>query len=343
MFDMIGSRSGRCLRRALVVGLGLLALLSYAEPAGAADAVRARLSIATTETHPYYPGAQRFKEALEAETKGAIQVQVFPNAQAGDEAASLQLLRSGGLQFAEHVISLATSAFNEPKLTAWSLPFVYRDADAAYRAWDSELAEKSVAVFEKSGFRCLVFWDAGFRQLSSNRAVNAVADVKGLKVRTPNGAIYVDTWKALGGVPTPMAFTELYTALQTGVVDGTELPVQVFHSSKFAEVQKNVALINYTNDPICFSVSLKFFNALPAEQQQAVVKAAKASAIAERQAANSGFETAIQAVKAAGVNVTRPDTEAFRQAVAPVYEAYYQTAGEDGRALVKAILATAAK
>ena len=322
-------------------GLAMLACAAVTVAAlpAAADTIKTRLSIATGEGHPFLPGALKFKEALEAASGGRIQVQVFPNAQAGDEAASLQLVRSGALQFAEHSSSLASSASNEPMLQGWSLPFLYPDADAAYRAWDSEFADKSYAAFEKHGFRCLVRWDAGFRQLSSGRPVNGVDDVKGLKLRTPNGAIYIATWKALGAVPTPMAYTELYTGLQTGVVEGTELPVQAFESSKFFEVQKHFATLNYMNDPICFSVSLSFFRSLDAELQAAVMTAARASAEAERAAARQGYDVAVAKVTAAGVQFTHPDTDAFRQAVAPVYEDYYQQAGPAGRELVQGILA----
>ncbi|MBI3108899.1 MAG: TRAP transporter substrate-binding protein [Candidatus Rokubacteria bacterium] len=321
-----------------IAGLTVLSLSAGSSHVLGAAPIQTRLSIATGETHPYYPGAVKFKEVLETESKGQIQVQIFPNAQAGDEAASLALIRSGSLQFAEHSSSLASSSSNEPRLQAWSLPFLYPDAEAAYRAWDSDLAAKSYAAFEKSGFKCLTRWDAGFRQLSANRPVNSVNDVRGLKVRTPDGAIYVSTWKALGAVPTPMAFTELYTALQTGVVDGTELPVQVFASSKFYEVQKNYAVINYMNDPICFSVSLRFFNGLSRDLQQAVMKAAQASAVANRQAAGASFDKATDQVKAAGVKITRPDTEPFRKAVATVYEDFYKKAGEEARGVVNAII-----
>ena len=335
------TRTERVARSIPFVGLCVAAGLwvGISSPAKSADVVQTRLSIATNEAHPYYPGAVRFKEVLEAETSGKIQVQIFPNAQAGDEAASLQLIRSGGLQFAEHSSSLASSASNEPLLQAWSLPFLYPDAEAAYHAWDSDLADKSYAAFEKHGFKCLVRWDAGFRQLSSNRPVNSVGDVRGLKLRTPDGAIYISTWQALGAVPTPMAFSELYTALQTGVVDGTELPVQVFDASKFYEVQKNFAVVNYMNDPICFSVSLQFFKSLSPDQRQAVLKAADASAMAEREAARAGFENSIQQVASVKVEITRPQTDQFRKAVAPVYDGFYQKAGEEGRTLVEEILA----
>ena len=321
-----------------VAGMTVFLLSAGSSHVLGAAPIQTRLSIVTGETHPYYPGAVKFKEALETESRGQILVQVFANAQIGDEAAGFQLLRSGTLQFAQQSSSLASSASNELKLQAWSLPFLYPDADAAYHAWDSELAVKSYAALEKSGVKCLARWDAGFRQLSANRPVSSMSDVRGLKIRTPDGAIYVSTWKALGAVPTPMAFTELYTALQTGVVDGTELPVQVFASSKFDEVQKNYAIINYMNDPICFSVSLKFFNGLSPELQQAVMKAAQASATANRQAARASFDKAIEQVKASGVKITRPDTEPFRKAVAPVYEDFYKKVGEDARGIVNAII-----
>jgi len=321
----------------LACGLGL----AVAAPAVAQEPIKTRFSIATSDPHPLYAGAVRFKEALEAASGGKILVQVFPSAQAGDEAASLQLIRAGGLQFATHSSSLASSASNEPALQGWSLPFLYRDSDTAYRAWDSDLAYKSFAAYEKHGFKCMERFDNGFRQLSTNRPINAVEDVRGLKLRTPDGAIYISTWRALGAVPTPMAFSELYTALQTGVVEGTELPVQVLDTSKFYEVQKHFAEVNYMNDPACVSVSMLFYRSLSPELRAAVDKAAKEAAIANRQRARDGFEKALAKVTAAGMKTTKPDAAAFRAATASVYDDYYKKTGAEGRALVEGILALA--
>jgi len=330
------ANGGFSIAAALVAGgLGLLA----AQPAAAQEPIKTRFSIATNEAHPLYAGAARFKEALEAATGGKMLVQIFPSAQAGDEAASLQLIRSGGLQFASHSSSLASSASNEPVLQGWALPFLYPTSDAAYRAWDSELAHKSFAAYEKHGFKCLERWDNGFRQLSTNKPINGVEDVRGLKLRTPDGAIYIATWKALGAVPTPMAFTELYTALQTGVVEGTELPVQVLDSSKFYEVQKNFAEVNYMNDPACFSVSLQFYRSLTPELRAAVDKAAKESAIANRKAARDGFDKALAKVTSSGMKATKPNIEPFRAATASVYDDYFKKNGAEGRAVVEGILA----
>jgi TRAP-type C4-dicarboxylate transport system substrate-binding protein len=160
-----------------------------------------------------------------------------------------------------------------------------------------------------------------------------------MKLRTPDGAIYVSTWKALGAVPTPMALTELYTSLQTGVVQGTELPLQGIEALKIHEILKNFAAINYMNDPICFSVSLQFYKSLTPELQKAVMKAAKESTVAERSAARDSYDKALQKVIAAGVKASRPDTAAFRKMVAPVYDEYYKKTGANGRALVEGILA----
>lgn len=326
--------------KALLVG-GFVFLTGH--PTTAQEPIRTRLSIATTDPHPLFAGAMRFKEALEQASGGKILVQVFPAAQAGDEAASLQLIRSGGLQFASHSSSLSSSASNEPVLQGWSLPFLYPDSDAAYRAWDSDLAAKSFAAYEKHGFKCMERWDNGFRQLSTNKPINSVEDVRGLKLRTPDGAIYISTWKALGAVPTPMAFTELYTALQTGVVEGTELPIQVIDSSKFYEVQKNFAEVNYMNDPACFSVSLQFYRSLSPELRAAVDKAAKEASVANRQRAREGFEKALSKVTSAGMKVTKPSADAFRAATASVYDDFYKKTGAEGRTLVDGILAITKK
>lgn len=320
------------------LGLVVLATGMSAEDAKA-QAMQTRYSQSTSESHPYFAGAKKFKEVLEAETDGRITVDLYASATVADEGASLQLLRSGALEFAQHSSSLAASTFNVPHLMAWTMPFLYPDAEATYRAWDSELFTESFGVFDRFGFKCLVLWDAGSRQLSSNRAVEKVADVSGLKIRTPNSPVYIDIWNALGGVPAPMAFAELYTGLQTGVVDGTELPVQLIFSDKFHEVQSHQAIINYMNDPICFSVSKVFYDRLTPDLQAAVVKAAMESAVAQRATVQEGFQAAIDGIAEQGMTVTYPDTSEFREAVLPVYESFYSQAGDEGRALVESILA----
>jgi TRAP-type transport system periplasmic protein len=302
-----------------------------------------RLSIAGNQQHPYYAGAVKFKEVLDRGSQGKIEVKIFENSQLGDEAASLELVRKGGLEFTEHLTSIAASAYKQPTLQAWSLPFLYPDSRAAYKAWDSDVATRSYAMFEPLGFKCLARWDAGFRELSSMRPVNSLADVKGLKVRTPAGQIYLQTWRSLGAVPVPMAITELYTALQTGVVSGTELPLQALVSLKYYEVQKSAAVLNYMNDPICFSTSVKFFGSLSPELQQAVLDAVTAATSAERQASVTQAEAAVAQLKKLGLSVTQPPLDPFRAAVAPVYDEYYTSVGAAGRDLVHQIQQVIAK
>lgn len=296
-----------------------------------------RYTQGTGKAHASYLGAEKFKEVLEAGSNGQISVEIYPDGQFADEANSIQLMRSGALEFGNFSSSLVASALKVPELQAWSLPFLYDDAQSAYRAWASDVAKDSYAALEKSGIKWLGCFDQGFRQLSTSQAVNKVEDLQGLKVRTPNGEVYVNTWKALGAVPGPMAFGELYSALQTGAMDATELPIQVVASGKFYEVQKSVALINYLNDPNCISVSTKFFESLSPELQKAVEDAADAAVKAQHDASVESFETSLKEVTDAGLTVTTPDLEPFRDAVASVYESFYASTGDDGRKLVESI------
>jgi tripartite ATP-independent transporter DctP family solute receptor len=325
----------RAMNRLAAIFSCALAALCCAAPVAAASTVRVSLSASTD--HPYNVGAVKFKEVLERESKGEIKVQIFNNSQLGDESASLEAVRTGSLEFAEHLTSLAASAYGEPQVGAWALPFLYPNSESAWKAWDSPAAVRSYAAFDKKGFKCIARWDAGFRELSSSKPVNSLADVKGLRLRTPAGKIYIDTWKALGAAPVPMAITELYTALQTGVVSGTELPLQAILSYKYYEVQKSDAMLNYIDDPICFSVSAKYYDSLSRDLQKAVMDAAAASSGAERQAAATQAGAAVARIKQLGMTVTQPDLTEFRKAVAPVYDDFYKANGPDSRALVQQI------
>jgi len=334
--------SGMVMNRRLglfALAIGAVFLATTASPGFAQDTIQTRFSIGgANEDHVFYYGAKKFKEALERESKGRITVELFPNSQIADEAGSIQLLRTGGVQFTTHSSSLAASAFNTPLVQGWTLPFLYPTAEAAYRAWDSDVARNVYGEFEKSGVTCMERWDAGFRQISSKSPIEKLEDLKGLRIRTPNGATYIEAIRALGATPTPLAFSEIYTSLQTGVIDGTELPAQAIFAMKFHEVQTHIAVVNYMNEPICFSASTQFLNSLDPELRKAVEVAAREATEAERAEAQARFQLALDGIKAAGLSFTHPDLAAFREAVKPAYEIFYETAGDDGRKMIEQVL-----
>ncbi len=331
--------TGRGASRVSALAAVAIAMAIGSASVGTAQApIQTRLSIGgANEEHVFYFGAQKFKEALERETGGRMVVEIFPNASLADEAGNVQLMRTGALQFSTHSSSLAASALNQPVLQGWTLPFLYPNEEKAYLAWDSDVARNAYAAFESSGISCLERWDAGFRQISANRAIESIEDLRGLKIRTPDGGVYIDAVQALGADATPLAFNEIYTSLQTGVIDGTELPAQAIFAMNFHEVQTSLAIVNYLNEPICFSASTQFLNSLEPDLRAAVDVAAKEAAAAEREDAQRRLQIALDGMEAAGITFTYPDAAQFREAVKPVYEKYYESAGDAGRQMIEEV------
>jgi tripartite ATP-independent transporter DctP family solute receptor len=288
-------------------------------------------------THPASLGFISFKKSLEAESGGRIKVTVITDPVIGAEASATEQLRSGGFQVAEAVNGLLSSTYKKPIMTAWGLPFLYADSAAAYKAWDSPLATKSFATYEDLGIMCLARWDVGFRELSANKPVNTVADLKGLKIRTPTGQLYLDTWSALGAQPVGLAPAEVYTSLQTGVINATDYPLAAMISQKVYEVQKYEMLINYTNDPECLNISVAFYKSLPPDLQKAVRKAAADSSMAERAELKRQLDEALATLKAHGMTIVNPNLAPFREAVKTITDKYLASQGADGKSLLDGI------
>ena len=304
------------------------------------DGREVRLAILTGEGHPYMAGATAFEESVEDLTGGSLDVQLFADAQLGGEADYLELVRTGGLEFGEFVMAIPASTLNEPLLATLGLPFLYSDAQSMHRAWESDAVQEALQVFpEKHGFQCIGLWDTGFRQLTSNKPIESPSDLQGLNIRVPEGELYVSTWEALGATPTAMAIPELYSALETGIVDATDIPFVAIDSLKYYEVQSHGAETNYMDDPVCFAASTQFLDSLSDSEREAVLEAGQVSSQAAQQAAIDSAEASIQKLEDQGMTFTQPDVEAMREAIAPVYEDFYAQAGDEARSLVEAIRA----
>lgn len=299
-----------------------------------------RLAILTGEGHPYMAGATAFEESVEELTGGSLDVQIFADAQLGGEADYLELVRTGGLELGEFVMAIPASTLNEPLLATLGLPFLYSDAASMHRAWESDAVQEALQVFpEEHGFQCIGLWDTGFRQLTSNKPIESLDDLQGLNIRVPEGELYVSTWETLGATPTAMAIPELYSALETGIVDATDIPFVAIDSLKYFEVQSHGAETNYMDDPVCFAASTQFLDSLSDDERAAVLEAGRESTEAAQQAAIDSAEASIQKLKEQGMTFTQPDIDAMREAVAPVYEKFYAETGDEARALVEAIRA----
>ncbi len=300
-------------RRTLLAS-ALLAVTSIA----AAQTVKVTLAHGNPPDSPRHLAAVKFAETLKAKTGGRVEVQVAHSAQLGDDAAMITALRSGTLDFSAN--SQGAIAAVVPEYAALGMPFLFADAQKAWAVMDGpigkELADKTAA----KGMVLLGLWDNGIRQMSnSKRPVKSPADMKGLKMRTPPDAVTVDIMQALGADAQQIKFSELYVALQQGVVDGQENPLTNIASAKLYEVQKYISLTGHKYESTPFLMSKRSWDRMTPADQKAVTEAAAEATQLQRRLNKENDDKLVSELKAKGVQIDPVDRKAFMEAARPVY------------------------
>ena len=321
-------RSMRLLLLAGVLVLGLTAA------ANAADFVFKLGHIADPE-NPYAKGAEKFAQLVKEKTGGKVEVQVFPSSQLGNQRDLVEGTQFGTIDFT--MTSTAVLGNFLPQAAVFDLPFIFRDVQHAYKALDTvgmEIAEKL------QGMKLLAYYENGVRHMTnSKRPIRKPEDMKGLKIRVMEQPIYIEMIKALGGNPTPMAFGELFTALQQGVVDGQENPAAHIYTARFFEVQKYISLTAHTYSAEPMLVSLAAWNKLPKDLQEKIQSAANESRDWQRDLCRQleeGYWTKIQESGKSEIN-RDVDKQAFADATRGVWAMFEKKVGKEN---IEKIVAT---
>lgn len=291
------------------------------------------------EVHPFQKGYETFKEVLEAETGGSVEVQIFPNSQLGSEEESTQMVKLGliAANASSTAGGLSTSV---PEAELFNLPFIFRDLDHCYSVIDGPIGQDLARTVEEK-LNCLVlgYWFSGIRNVwNAKRPVLSPEDLRGIKLRVMSSPMLIESFNALGAQATPLAFGELYSALQTGVVDGGETDHLDLLYEKFHEVTKYVSYTNHMFLVIALIFSKKIYNKLPPDVQDAVLKAGKASVSAEREAMDALTESALTELKQLGIEFYEVDKGPFRAKLEGVYRNNAEKVG--GMALIEQIINT---
>jgi tripartite ATP-independent transporter DctP family solute receptor len=262
-----------------------------------------------------HPGAVRIKEAADAirkDTGGRVELAVFPNSQLGSEPDMIQQTRSGAIDF------MSTAGTNLQTLIPTAgingVAFAFKDYAVVWAAMDGDLGGYVRRAIEKVNLHAFdKVLDNGYRNITtSSKQINSPDDLKGLKIRVPAIPMWVSMFKALGAAPTALPFGELYSALQTKVVDGQENPLALIQSAKIYEVQKYCALTGHTWDGHFIFGNARKFQALPKEVQASLIKNLDAAAIKEREDIARLNKDAEGQLAKAGIAFNRPDTAPFR-------------------------------
>ena len=301
----------------------VLAAMLLATPAKAADIVL-RAGHTNAAGEPQDQGLKILKAKLEAATKGKATVEIFANGVLGNE---LQLIEGVALGTLDMVVP-SNAAFTNfvAEMRVFDMPFLFRDMAHMDKVVAGAAFDELKAPAQKKGFRLLGIYSSGIRHIMTREPVTKIEDLKGRKIRTMQNPIHLEAFKAFGANATPMAYNELYGALQTGVVDGAEAANTNYSAQKFYEVAKNWALVGWLNLTAPVVISEKKFLSLPADVQAALVRAGLESAVEERAIVVKTDLPLLEGVKARGVNVTLPDPEPFRQAAKPVYAKFLTSA-----------------
>ncbi|MFG6465119.1 TRAP transporter substrate-binding protein [Roseateles sp. BYS87W] len=310
------------LRRLILASAAALATV-------ASFSVQAQAPIVIKFSHVVAPdtpkgkGAQRFKELAEQRTGGRVKVEVYPNSQLYKDKEELEALQLGSVQMLAP--SLAKfGPLGVKEFEVFDLPFLFKDTDAFRAVTDGALGADLFKKLEPKGIKGLAYWDNGFHIMSANKPLKNVADFKGMKMRIQSSKVLDAQMRALGAIPQVMAFSELYQALQSGVVDGTEGVPSNFYTQKIFEVQKHMTLSNHGHLAYALIVNKKFWDGLPADIRTQLESAVKDSAVYANAIANTENATALQAIKASGKTAvytpTPAETLEWKKALMPVHK-----------------------
>ena len=275
-------------------------------------------------SEPYPIGLADFAERVGAATGGRVAVEIFPANQLGNEREAIEGVQLGTVDMAVPANAVFTNFV--PDLIALDMPFLFDDQDHLERALNGPLVDVINEAAAGRGFRVLGLYTAGVRHIMTrDRVIESLADLAGLSIRTMQNPAHVAAFNAMGANATPLAYGELYGAIQAGVVDGAEAANTNYEAQKFYEVAPNWAMVSWTVLISPLIMSEAKFQSMPADIQAALMAAGRESAVVERAAYAASDAEKLATIEAQGVTITRPDATEFREAVASVLEQFIVT------------------
>lgn len=318
-----------------VAALALSVNMAVVPSAAHAQTVLRYAHTASTSA-PAHQSAMLFKERVEEKSNGALKVEVFPGGALGSDPAMLDGIRLGSID-----IAITGSAFYtrfEPSLIIADLPFLFESDDHAHRMLGGDVGRQLLDRLDAHRMKGLAFRGVGFRHLTNNRhAVRTADDIKGLKIRTTPNPAHVKAFTLLGAIPTPLPWTETYTALETGAVDAQENPLTFIVSGKVYEVQKYLTLTQHAFISGILSMNAKKWNALSKEHQDVIMEAAAFAGEKERDILKQDAENALKLLRDKGIEIVEDfDVSPLRAKVAEVEADYVRDHGGEIIAKIRA-------
>ncbi|MCD1126209.1 TRAP transporter substrate-binding protein [Jinshanibacter sp. LJY008] len=281
-------------------------------------AVTMKLSHNHNRNHPVQKAMEQMASRAKELSDGNLIIRIYPDAQLGDQRESLELVQNGALAMAKSNAA-ELEAFSK-NYGAFNMPYLFTDREHYYRAMLSESGKSILQSSRPNGFIGLTYYDAGSRSFYAKKAINSPEDLKGLKIRVQPSPSAVEMIKLLGGNPTPLAYGELYTALQQGVVDAAENNLTALTLNRHGEVTKFYSVDEHTSIPDVLVISAKVWDGLSEKDQKALQQAADESMMFMKELwAKSNAEEKVKAEKM-GVQFSYPEKASFQRAVQPMYD-----------------------
>lgn len=326
-------REGMCMRKSkwitsCVLGLFMgSAILSGCGSTGtkAPASEKKEIVLKAADNQPEdYPTTMALKEMaklLNERTQGRIKMQVYAGAQLGAEKETIEMTQMGTI--AINRVNTAPLVSFVPKMGVFSMPFLFRDFDHFWKVLDGDIGKGLLKSLEANNLVGLGYYDSGARSFyTKGKAINSAEDAKGQKIRVQQSKIFVEMINALGASATPMGYGEVYSGLQTGIIDGAENNPPSFWTTKHYEVCKFYALDEHAIVPEAIIMSKKVWDTLSPEDQKIVAQAAADSVVYEKKLWAEFTAKSMKELEANGVVISKPDKESFRKAVAPMYEKF---------------------
>jgi tripartite ATP-independent transporter DctP family solute receptor len=280
-----------------------------------------RLAENQPDNNPVTIAMKKFAELVDEKTNGEVNIEVYANAQLGEESDNIEQVQAGALDMARvNSVSLAQTV---KELNVFTLPYIFTSQEHKYEVLDGEIGQSVLAKFEEYDLVSFGYLEAGSRNFyTTKKPIKSLEDLKGQKIRVQPSEVSIQMAELLGAVPTPMNYGEVFSALQTGVIDGAENDFVSFYTSGHYEVAKHITLDEHLSPPALIIMSKQVWDGLSPEHQEAIREAADEATEFERKAMNDFQGESRAEVEKAGVTVYEVNVKEFQDAVAPIYDSY---------------------
>jgi C4-dicarboxylate-binding protein DctP len=315
--------------RTIAIGLvvGTFSILASAQ-----QTINIKFSHVVAVDTPKGTASEFFAKRAAELTKGKVKVDVYPNSQLYKDKEEMEALQMGAVQMLAPTVS-KFGPLGVKEFEVFDFPFIFDDTEDLHKVTQGPVGASLLAKLDAKGVKGLAFWDNGFKSFSANTPLKTLADFKGKKFRIQSSKVLEEQIRALGGIPQVMAFSEVYQALQTGVVDGTENPISNLYSQKMHEVQKHLSLTNHGYLGYAVIVNKKFWDGLPADIRGQLEQAMKEATALANKVAQKDNDEALEGVKKAGKTAvyvpTKDERLALKKALVPVHAKMADRVGKE--------------